>query len=150
MRIAAVALLVALVLSSITAQVVYGQEPNPTAPPERVSVAVTTASARDTPHTRANTLLLWNRNVRTTPIGHGVESCIKVGYGGLLGDGILSCDLTLALPLGKLTATGIIHGFRRYTIVITGGTGAYVKAHGPLFVRSVTGDGVRRLTFSVG
>jgi hypothetical protein len=140
-------LAVAVVTSLLLA---VGVEVTPANLSDTVSVAVTTAAAREAPGTRSNFVLLWNRNIRTTPIGHGVEACVKVGRrGGFLGASLLSCDLTLVLPLGKVTATGIVHGFRRYTLVITGGTGAYLTAQGPLFVRSVTGDGVRRLTFQL-
>lgn len=114
-----------------------------------VTVSVTTVSVRDRSETRVDTLLLWNRNERVGPIGHAVKSCVKGGSGGILGGGIMSCDLVVSLPLGKVVATGIVHNLRRYTLTITGGTGRYLKAKGPLFVRSVSGDGVRRLTFAV-
>lgn len=142
MRTAAVALLSLLTVVGISSAA------PPVTTPERVSVAVTTANVRQSPGTRVNTLLLWNRNIRTTPIGHGLESCIKAGYGGVLGGGLFSCNVTIVLPLGKVVATGIVHNFHRYSLIVTGGTGEYVNASGPLFMRSMTGDGVRRLTFS--
>jgi hypothetical protein len=113
-----------------------------------VAVAVTTAAVRETNATRTDALLLWNRNERTLPIGHAVKACIKSGTGAIFGDGLMTCTLVVELPLGKVTATGLIHNLRRYTLVVTGGTGAYAGARGPLFVRSVSGNGVRRLTFS--
>lgn len=142
MRLAAVAAIALLTAAGIATQVGFGQRA-----PDRVSVSVTTADVRESTSKRTDVLLLWNLNVRNAPIGHAVKACIKAGSGGLLGGGLLSCDLTISLPLGKVTATGIVHNLRRYTLVVTGGTGAYANAHGPLFVRSTTGNGVRRLTF---
>lgn len=147
MRLAAVAL-ISLGLISFTG-LAAGQPPNQEPRLRHVSVAVTTAAVRATEHTRTDLLLLWNRNERTTPIGHGVMGCVRAASGGVLGGGLLSCNLTLALPLGKLVASGIVHNMRRFTLVITGGTGVYKEASGPLFVRSVSGNGVRRLTFTL-
>lgn len=113
---------------------------------ENVSVAVTTVAVKETEHTRTDVLLLWNRNQRSTPIGHGIKACIKGGTGGILGGGIMSCTLNIILPLGKISSSGVIHNLARYTLVLTGGTGVYEGVSGPLFVRRV-GDGVRRLTF---
>lgn len=120
------------------------QSAAPTA--KAVSVAMTVAVVRDGLETRSDTLLLWNRNERSRPIGHAIKSCIKTGSGGILGGGVMSCVLVIVLPLGKVVATGIVHDVRRYTLTITGGTGVYEGARGPLFVRRVA-DGVRRLTF---
>jgi hypothetical protein len=116
--------------------------------PQVVSVAVTTAAVRESRFTRTDALLLWNRNQRTTPIGHAIKACLKTGGGAIFGKGVMTCTLVVSLPLGKVTASGIVHNLGRYTLVITGGTGAYRGATGPLFVRSVSGNGVRRLTFS--
>lgn len=117
--------------------------------PSLVRLAVTTADVRETPDLRTDVLLLWNRDERNTPIGHAVKSCVKVGTGGILGHGgILSCSLTLSLPLGKVTAAGVIHHFYNYTLVLTGGTGIYEGASGPLFVRR-DAEGVRQMTFKV-
>jgi hypothetical protein len=115
--------------------------------PGVVSVAVTTAAVRETPTTRTDALLLWNRNQRTLPIGHAIKACIKSGSGAIFAGGLMTCTLVVELPLGKVTATGVVHNLRRYTFTVTGGTGAYRNASGPLFVRSAAGDGVRRLTF---
>lgn len=137
---------VLVLVGAVMVQSVSGQPP----PRQRVSVALTTVAVRYSFDTRVNVNLLWNRDERTAPIGHSINSCLKVQGGGLLGGGGLhACTLTVVLPLGKVTASGIIHTFRRYTLVITGGTGAYERAVGPLFVRSVTGDGVRRMTFFI-
>lgn len=145
-KIAAVAILAMLALVGA----VSGQTtPDATVPPEQVSVAVTTAKVREGLNTRADTLLLWNRNERSLPIGHAIKTCVKAGQGDLLGRGVMNCTMSIVLPLGKLTAVGIVHNLRRYTLVITGGTGIYEGTTGPLFVRSVSGDGVRRLTFTL-
>lgn len=117
--------------------------------PAVVSVSVTAAAVRDGTETRTDVLLLWNRNIRSTPIGHAVKSCVKGGRGGIFGNGLMSCVLTLNMPEGKVIASGVVHGLDRYTLAITGGTGSYVDARGPLFVRRI-GDGLRRLTFRVG
>lgn len=141
----AVALIVSLIILAVVGAAA-AQDPSTPAP---VSLAVTTAAVRDGFETRTDVLLLWNRNIRTTPIGHGIKACIKGGSGGIRGGGIFSCSLTLHMPRGKIVATGTIHDISRYTLVVTGGTGDYESAGGPLFVRRV-GDGVRRITFTVG
>ena len=114
-----------------------------------VSVALTTASVRDGYETRTDVLLVWNRNIRSTPIGHVIKACIKAGQGGILGGGLMSCTMTLQMPTGKISAAGIVHSLNRYTLVITGGTREYEGVSGPLFVRREA-DGVRRLTFTIG
>ena len=111
-----------------------------------VSIAITAIGVEESRDMRTDLLLLWNRNVRSSPIGHGLKACIKTRQGDLRGGGLMSCTLTLSLPKGKVSAAGIVHNINRYTLVITGGTGVYATASGPLFVRRV-GDGVRRLTF---
>ena len=138
----------AVALIILIATGLAGAQTVTSATPKVVSIAVTTALVRDGAETRSDTLLLWNRNERDRPIGHAVKSCIKTGSGGILGNGVMSCVLVLSLPLGKVVATGIVHDVSRYTLTITGGTGVYRGARGPLFVRRVA-DGVRRLTFSI-
>ncbi len=113
-----------------------------------VSVAVTTANVNESFDLRSDTLLLWNRDERSTPIGHAVLTCAKVGSGGILGGGVANCEMSISLPLGKVIASGISHGYNRFTMVITGGSGRYTSASGPLFVRRIAG-GVRRMTFSI-
>lgn len=148
MRIAAVAMLLAVLVAF--AGFAYAQDPTQSHSQGRlVSVAVTTASVRVTIGTRSDVLLLWNRNERTTPIGHALKSCIRARSLDVFGEGLMGCTMTLSLPLGKITASGIVHNLRRYTLVITGGTGVYQGVTGPLFVRSETGAGVRRLTFTL-
>lgn len=119
--------------------------------PERVQLAVTTVAVRSSFDVRSDVLLLWNRDLRSRPIGSGVKSCVRVsgGNSGIIGGGLYNCVLSLVLPLGKIQAAGVVHDLRRYTIVITGGTGAYVHASGPLVVVKHPGSDVRSLTFTV-
>lgn len=150
MKLAAAVWLACLLAPVAVAAVVVQDSPSQqSSPPARVSITITAAAVRDGWETRTDVLLLWNRNIRTTPIGHGVKACIKAGSGGILGNGILNCNLTLVMPTGKITAAGTVHDLGRYTLVLTGGTGEYEGVTGPLFVRRV-GDGARRLTFRVG
>lgn len=138
--VAAVAL--TLIVTLIIAAIAYAQNtPGQGAP---VAVAATVASVRDGPETRVDKLLIWNRNIRTTPIGYAIRYCIKVQYYG----DVMGCTMTISMPRGKVAATGVVHHEWRYTLVITGGTGVYLGVHGPLFVTRVA-DGVRRITFSV-
>lgn len=140
---------VAALLVSVPAWGSFSQSPNPTRVKSVVRISVTTADVRETRDLRTDILLLWNRNERSTPIGHAVKSCVKIGNGGILGHGgVLSCQMTLSLPLGKVAAQGIVHNLYRYTMVVTGGTGVYEGASGPLFVRR-GGEGVRQMTFKV-
>lgn len=115
---------------------------------QRISVAATVVDVRETEDMRTDLTLLWNRNIRHRPIGHGVLTCTKVGIGGILGAGVSNCNGVYQLPLGKISTQGILHGYSRYTMIITGGTGVYKEASGTLFVRRVA-DGVRRLTFAL-
>jgi hypothetical protein len=114
-------------------------------PIQRISVSATTADVRESRNNRSDILLLWNTGVRDRPLGHAVLACVKVGSGGLLGQGLLSCDATIVMPLGKITAMGLVHSHRRFTLVVTGGTGQYKGATGVLFLRTAS-SGVRRLT----
>ena len=145
----AVILILLLALFAGTAAIAQEPAPARAKTSRHVSIAITTADVRQTFATRTDVLLLWNRDERSRPIGHGVKACIKAGTGGILGSGLMSCGLSLDLPLGKVTASGTVHDARRYTLVITGGTGVYEGATGPLFVRGVAGDGVGRLTFTI-
>jgi hypothetical protein len=149
MKLAAAVWLTCLLVPIAVALAIVQDSPSQQGPPPAlVSITITAAAVRDGGETRTDVLLLWNRNVRTSPIGHGIKACIKSGSGGILGNGLMSCSLTLMMPTGKITATGPVHDLGRYTLVITGGTGEYESVTGALFVRRV-GDGVRRLTFTV-
>lgn len=114
----------------------------------RVSVAASTVRIRETHDVRSYIQLLWNRDIRTRPIGHAVISCFKLGTGGLLGSGLFQCVGTYVLPLGKIVVQGLVHSYERYTLAITGGTGVYADAGGQLFGRRV-GPGVQRLVFTL-
>ena len=103
-----------------------------------VRISATLEVARVTNGARSDFLYLWNRNERATPIGHAVLTCARLGAGGVLGRGIANCYMYLSLPLGKVTAAGLIHNFSRYTLVVTGGTDRYIGVRGPLFVRRVS------------
>jgi hypothetical protein len=146
MRLAAVVILTALAIAQIAA----AQSPATpaAAPSEQIKIAATVVDVRETDEMRTDLTLLWNKDLRSRPIGHGVLTCTKVGTGGILGGGLLSCSGTYQLPLGKIAVQGILHGYNRYTLVITGGTARYKDASGTLFVRRVA-DGVRRLTFTL-
>lgn len=146
MRLVAVAFLAILVVVQIGSA--QSSTPSLPRPPEHIGLAATVVDVRETDEMRTDLTLLWNKNLRSRPIGHGVLTCTKIGSGGILGGGISQCTATYQLPLGKIAAQGIIHGRGRYTLVITGGTARYKDASGTLFVRRVA-DGVRRLTFSL-
>jgi hypothetical protein len=135
---------VAFVMVMLGAAAGSGAQTAPT--PRTITLAATVVDVRESADMRSDLVLLWNRNVRSRPLGHGVLTCTKVGTGGLLGGGISNCVGTYQLPLGKIAVQGILHGYARYTLVVTGGTSRYKDAQGTLFVRRVA-DGVRRLTF---
>lgn len=141
---------IGLVLAGLCIVVIIGiaaaVAPAQTDPVSTISVSATVVDVRETDDMRTDLTLLWNRNIRSRPIGHGILTCTKVGAGGILGRGISNCMATYSLPLGKISVQGILHSYARYTLVITGGTGRYKGADGTLFVRRVA-NGVRRLTF---
>ena len=112
--------------------------------PSVIRVSTSTVDVRESSDTRSDVMFLWNREIRARPIGHAVLSCIALGSGGLLGRGVWSCTAIYVLPLGKISASGEIHSFRRYTLVVTGGTGRYLGAAGFLFSRR-EGPGNHRL-----
>jgi hypothetical protein len=90
-------------------------------------------------------LRLWNREITNGPIGHAFVSCLFMGSGGVFGSGIANCHAVYTMPLGKITASGLRHRIRRYTLVLTGGTGRYIGADGVAVSRSL-GPGVLDLT----
>jgi len=141
MKFAVVPVLILAGLAAMFAQTGQGQAP------KLVSVQITTAQVTESTDLRADVLLVWNRDIRSTPIGHSVMSCVKVNSGGLAGSDLKNCSMSVVLPLGKVIATGIVHSYNRFTLVITGGTRAYEGAHGSLVVTRHAG--VRRLVFSV-
>jgi hypothetical protein len=138
----AVAFLASVVILALSVVAMVGaQDPAR----QLISVSATTVDVRESRNNRSDILLLWNTDVRDRPLGHAVIACVKVGSGGLLGKGLMSCDMTIVMPLGKVTATGLIHSHRRFTLAVTGGTGRYKGANDVLFVRADS-SGVRRLT----
>jgi len=120
----------------------------PTAPSSRIAISATVADVREVFNNRSDILLLWNRDVRARPLGHAIVSCDELGEGGIAGAGLEHCMATYVLPLGKITAQGIIHSRSRYTLVVTGGTGVYLGAQGHLFTRRI-GPGVKRIIFDL-
>lgn len=146
MRFAAVALLVFVVAGVASAQ--SPQPAGPPAPPSQITLAATVVDVRESTDMRSDIVLLWNRTIRSRPVGHAVLTCAKVGTGGVLGGGIWNCIGVYQLPLGKISTQGILHGYNRYTLVITGGTGRYKGVSGSLFVRRVA-EGQRKLIFSL-
>lgn len=116
--------------------------------PSRIDIASTVVDVRETEDVRTDILLLWNREVRSRPIGHAVVSCFELGAGGIAGDGFENCTAFYQLPLGKITAAGEIHARSHYTLVVTGGSGAYKGAVGHLFTIRV-GPGLKRVTFNL-
>ena len=115
----------------------------------RISITATTADARVLGAQRASIMRLWNRSVSATPIGHAVVVCTSLGIGGVLGGGISSCDATYVLPLGKITATGVRHSGRHYSLVVTGGTGRYLGATGKVDRRPAEVPGQVRYIFQL-
>lgn len=76
---------------------------------------------------------IWTHPPTGLPIGHAVMNCVFVGRGGLLGAGLWTCLTVYRMPLGYITAAGLLHSFKRYTLAVTGGTGVYAGAGGVVF-----------------
>lgn len=116
----------------------------------RISVTATTADARVLGYQRASIMRLWNRSVSSTPIGHAVIVCTRLGVGGFLGGGVSDCKATFVLPRGKITAAGVRHSARHYSLVVTGGTGFYLGAIGKVDRRPAEVPGQVRYIFRLG
>ena len=101
----------------------------------RISVTGTIATVRQHDRTYIAVYRLWNRTITGVPIGSAYIVCDILGTGGVLGGGVSSCDATFHLPLGKITASGIRHATRHWSLIITGGTGRYVGAIGSVHRR---------------
>lgn len=138
MRVLVAAVLVGLLCAVGAAQ---AQEPST----EKISVVASTVRVRESRDTRSDVMFIWNRNIRPSPIGHAVLSCLKLGPGAITGGGLCSCTATFVMPLGKITMAGLLHSHRRYTLAVTGGTGRYVGAGGHAFVRRVGTAGEQRV-----
>lgn len=91
---------------------------------------------------------LWQRPLRGTPIGHAFLACVYMGDGGVFGGGVWSCQATYRMPLGYITAAGVLHNFRQYTLAVTGGTGLYSGQGGTSFTLRTT-DGVAGVYMSL-
>lgn len=108
-----------------------------------ISVTATVADARNRFGTTTTVLRLWNRSLTSVPIGHVFVVCHRLGAGGVLGGGVSQCQATFQFPLGKLTASGIRHSLRHYTLVVTGGTRRYIGATGSVTRFPAAGGEVR-------
>lgn len=85
---------------------------------------------------RGRLLLLRPRQ----PVGASFVSCIRVS------DTARNCFANYSLPEGQIAAQGIIGDRDRYSLVVIGGTGAYIDFHG--WVSSATfGTGFSQLVF---
>lgn len=85
---------------------------------------------------------LWQRSFVGAPIGHAFLACVYMGDGGVFGGkGVWNCQATYRMPLGYITAAGVLHNFRRYTLAVTGGTGIYEGQGGTSFTLRTT-DGI--------
>lgn len=145
---AVITLLAALGCTAATAQTsptIQAQNPPAVV---RVVATITGVSVRG--DHRSHYYLLWNRNVRTRPIGHAAMSCFHIFRSGDLttASSFAQCVVTISLPLGKLSANGLIHTYARWTLIIVGGTNRYVAAAGPLFARRLS-PGTYSWTFKI-
>lgn len=108
----------------------------------KISITTTLEAVQRGPAAEARYFLLWNKNIRTRPIGHSLYGCERIDSIGR------SCVATYVLPLGKIGASGMVHGFDSYTLIITGGTRRYLDADGTVTARRV-GPGTYALSFSL-
>lgn len=102
-----------------------------------VRVLATIEDVRFRGDVRTDFYFLWNRSVRARPLGHAFLSCTDIGREGALGSGVAICTGTYVMPLGKLAVSGVQHRRTRYTLIVTGGTGAYLGKNGSLHVRRI-------------
>jgi len=82
----------------------------------RISITSTLESVRITRTTRVSYFLLWNREITPTPLGHAFLTCHRAPLG------VWTCNSTYTLPYGRLATMGEAHHFRRYSLIIVGGT----------------------------
>lgn len=68
----------------------------------------------------ARRLQVWSRHRSPVPIGNAFLNC-----SGLMLGGVDECRLMLVMPLGKLTAYGVVHSLREMWLVVTGGSRFY-------------------------
>jgi hypothetical protein len=76
-------------------------------------------------------LRLFNKRIRTRPIGRGTMSCTAVGGNGQ------SCTATYFLPKGEIVTQGVITSRLIYELAVVGGTGLYSNVRGTLTVTSL-------------
>lgn len=79
---------------------------------------------------RSRYLRLWNLNLNPRPIGHAFVSCSLVGLERDFSHQVWSCQANYRMPLGAITAQGLVHSFDRYTLSVTGGSGLYTGQGG--------------------
>lgn len=121
MKLRMIAVIVVLTLAmpySLSAQV----EPSP----RKVRIHLTSTLERVTINGGSYSYfyLLWNRRLRSRPLGHAFYQCQRIMAR------MFTCTSIFILPLGKITAMGSLHGFDRYSLVITGGSKRYIGADG--------------------
>lgn len=147
MRLLAVAIAVAALLLAVGAS---AQRAGPIPIVQgRISITATPATVRVDGATVSSIMRLWNRALSAVPIGNATIVCRSIGTGGVLGNGLDDCRATYVLPLGKITASGVRHNPRFYSLVITGGTRRYVGISGSV-IRRPERPRESRLVFILG
>jgi hypothetical protein len=79
-------------------------------------------------------------------IGTSYMFCVRVTAD------VRQCGATFGLPEGVLTAQGVLHTDTRYSLTITGGTGAYLGFGGWVAIRQINPDAphpTAQLTFNL-
>lgn len=137
MKLVAVVTLAALALVAVAVARSADPKPRP-----RVEVTATLERINASLFGEARFYLLWNRTVRTRPIGHAVYSCRRVSGSSL-------CTALFALPLGKIVAVGELRRFDRYSMVVVGGTRCYAGAEPGVAGAWATEPGSSRILFSL-
>jgi hypothetical protein len=74
---------------------------------------------------------LFNKRIRTRPIGSATMSCTAIGGTGQ------SCTATYFLPKGQIVTQGVITSRLIYELAVVGGTGLYSNVRGTLTVTSL-------------
>jgi len=140
-----------LLVISIAAALTAVLSSSASSAPGKIQVTATITGVRTAANPRrqgaqsTTYLRLWNREISGRPIGHAFVNCFFMGSGGVFGSGIANCHAVYTMPLGKITASGIRHRIRRYTLILAGGSGRYKGADGVAVSRSL-GPGVLGLT----
>lgn len=71
---------------------------------------------------------LYNKRIRTRPIGHAQLVCV------LTGQNFRNCTGTYILPAGKITVSGALIFRGLYDLAVTGGTARYNNVRGSVTV----------------